>query len=230
MGKSVRRMSYRTFITYSGEDENLAQWIYDSLGRIVQIQPYKAEIYPDYGEDFKKRLQDELYESHFMVVLLTNNGIHSQWVNQEIVFAYALKTRLRPLYKGRPHIIPISQKQTELKGFITKDSIDILFLEDFSDFENVIANIIFTIRKYIPRGLEKRVLRALVTCSNCVDEEGLPFEYENFIPSHETIRKIMESDPQPLWAYSCPSCHTKNAIDARTFLPIRLSPENSASF
>ena len=223
-------MVYRTFIGYSSEDDDLAQYIHDSLGRIVQIQPYKAEIYPDYGEDFKKRLQNELYESHFMVVLLTNNGIRSQWVNQEIGFAYALKTRLRPLYIGQPHIIPISQKQTELKGFITKDSVDILFLEDFSFFEEVIANIIFTIRKYIPRGLEKGVVKTLVACSNCVDEEGLPFEYEGLLPSHETIRKITESEPQPLLAYSCPSCNTKNAIDARTFLPVRLSKENSASY
>lgn len=58
-------MIYRTFIGYSSEDDELAQYIYDSLDRIVQIQPYKAEIHPKYGEDFKEKLQNELYESHF---------------------------------------------------------------------------------------------------------------------------------------------------------------------
>lgn len=217
-------MSYRTFIGYSSEDDNLAQYIHDCLERIVQIQPYKAEIYPDYGEDFKERLQNELDNSHFMVVLLTNNGIRSQWVNQEIGYAYALKRRPRllPLLRGLPHIIPISESQTELKGFITKDSIDILFLDKYPSFELVIADIISTIRKCIPRGLKKGVLTTRVACSNCVDEEGLPFEYTGWIPSHETIRKIIRSLPhQPSFQYTCPRCQAENIIDIRTFLPIQ---------
>jgi len=214
-------MSYKTFIGYSSEDKNLAQYIHDCLERIVQIQPYLAEIYPSYGEDFKKTLQNELYNSKFMVVLLTNNGICSQWVNQEIGYAYALKKRPRllPALRDLPHIIPISENQTELKGFITKDTIDILFLDKYASFELVIADIISTIRNYIPRGLEKGMLTVRITCSNCANDEGLPFEYEGSIPSHETICKVIESDPQLLYEYICPSCNAKNVIDIRTFLP-----------
>jgi len=223
-------MTYQVFIGYSSEDNDKAQHIHDSLRRIVQIQPYKAEFYPDYGEDFKERILNKLYESYFMVVFLTANGTRSQWVNQEIGCAYALKKRLRPLYVELPHIIPISESQTELKGFITKDTIDILFLDKFPCFEDVMANVIFTIRKYIPRGLEKDVLSVYITCPNCINEEGLPFEYKDWIPSHETIYKVMMSDSQPLLAYSCPNCYTKTAVDARTFLPIRLSGVDFANY
>lgn len=214
-------MSYKAFIGYASEDNQYAQDIHDSLARIVQIQPYKAEIYLKYGEDFKQRIQNELHESYFMIVLLTDNGKNSQWVNQEIGFAFALKRRLMPRYAGLPHIIPISQKHVESKGLITKDSIDILFLEDFPSFEYVIANIILTIRSHIPRGLEEGLLKARITCSNYLDKSGLPLEYEALIPSSETIGRVIESQPKPFLGYRCPNCHTENVVDSRTFFPCK---------
>jgi len=216
-------VSYRTFIGYSSEDEKLAQYIHDCLGRIVQIQPYKAEIYLEFGEDSKKKLQNELDNSYFMIVLLTHKGMRSQWVNQEIGYAYALKKRLRllPARRDLPHIIPVSESQAKLKGFITKDTIDILFLDKYTSFELVIADIISTIRNYIPRGVEKGTLTMRITCSNCANAEGVPFEYEDFIPSHETICKAIELYPQPLYQYICPNCDAKNVVDIRTFLPVQ---------
>jgi hypothetical protein len=212
-------MSYKVFIAYAGEDDTSAQYIHDSLTRIVQLQPYKAEFYLEYGEDFKQRIQNELHESHFMIVLLTDNGRSSQWVNQEIGFAFALKRRLMPRYAGLPHIIPVSQKNVELKGLITKDSIDILFMENFPSFEYVMANIILAIRRHIPRGLEEGFLKTRITCSNCLDPSGLSFEYEALIPSSETIRRTIESREKPFLGYQCPKCQTENVVDSRTFFP-----------
>lgn len=209
-------MNHRIFIGYSSEDNDKAQYIHDCLDRIVQFKPYKAEMYKEYGEDFKKRLQRELYESHFMFVLLTENGKNSQWVNQEIGFAYALRFQR---HKDLPRIIPISHKQVELKGFITKDTIDFLFLDNFSSFEYVVANIILTIRRYIPRGLEEGVLKLRVTCFNCVDKKGFPYEYKKaLVPSVETLRKIFATHSQPILEYTCPHCKATNYVDARTFL------------
>jgi len=211
-------MSYRAFIGYSSEDEELAQYIHDCLGRIIQIQPYKAEIYLEFGEDSKKKLQNELDNSYFMVVLLTDRGMYSQWVNQEIGYAYALKRRLKPALRGLPHIIPISESQLKSKGFITKDTIDIIFLDKFP-LELVIANVVSTMRKHIPRGLEKGTLALRTTCSDCVDEENLPSEYESLMPSAETIYKTIELSPlQPFFEFPCPYCNAKNVIDIRTFL------------
>jgi len=218
-------MSYNVFIGYASEDDSFAQYIHDSLGRIVQIQPYKAEIYLEYGEDFKQRIQNELQKSHSMIVLLTDNGKNSQWVNQEIGFAFALRRRLLPRYAGLPHIIPISQKHVDLKGLITKDSIDILFMDNFQSSEYVMASLIFTIRRNIPRGLEKGILGVRIACSKCLDEHGLPFEYEAPILSAETINRAIAQGPKPLIGYTCPRCHNENFVDARTFLPAKRRAE-----
>ena len=218
-------MNYQVFICYSGEDNDKAQYIHDCLARMVQIIPYKAERYQAYGEDFKQRIQERLHESHFMIVLLTNNGKNSQWVNQEIGFAYALKRRTPQwIRKGLPHIIPISEKQVELKGFITKDTMDVLFQDNFPSYEYVVANIILTIRRYIPRGEEEGILHLRVTCSNCFDQKSFPYEYDDAkIPDIKTLLKIFEPDPQPTLYYTCPKCKAKNYVDARTFLPCEMA-------
>jgi len=218
-------MNYKVFIGYSSEDNDKAQYIHDCLGSIVQLLPYKAELYQAYGEDFKQRIQRQLEESYFMVVLLTNSGKNSQWVNQEIGYAYALKKRPRllPAQRDLPHIIPISESQLRLKGFITKDTMDILFLNNFPNFELIVANIILHIRQYIPRGIEEGFLRLRVTCSNCFDKKGFPYEYDNaLVPDVESIQKIVQSG-EPIVEYTCPKCKTKNLVDARTFLPLKLA-------
>lgn len=210
-------MNYqKVFIGYSNEDNEMAQYIHDCLGRIVEFLPYKAELYQEYGEDFKQRIQNELYESQFMIVLLTENGKSSQWVNQEIGFAHALKRR--PDRRELPRIIPISHRQVQLKGFVTKDTTDFLILDDFPSCEYVVANIIFTIRRYIPRGLEEGVLHLRLSCSKCVDEKGLPFEWVSAVPDNESMVKAVSSNKHFL-PYPCPRCRTDCLIDVRTFLP-----------
>jgi hypothetical protein len=60
-----------------------------------------------------------LDNSLFMVVLLTESGIKSQWVNQEIGYAHALQRKNK---EKPPFIIPVSRKNLELRGLITKDT------------------------------------------------------------------------------------------------------------
>jgi len=208
-------MDYKIFIGYSSEDNDKAQYIHDCLARIVEFIPYKAELYQEYGEDFKRRLQRELHESHFMIVLLTESGKNSQWVNQEIGFAYAL--RFQRHRKPTPHIIPISHREVQLKGFITKDTTDFLILDKFPSFEHVVASIILAIRRYIPRGLEEGVLKLRVTCFNCDDKKGFPYEWIAPLPLHEDIWKAIQSKKHWL-QYNCPQCNKINFVDIRTFL------------
>jgi hypothetical protein len=224
---------YKTFIAYAGEDGQTAQYIHDSLGNITQIQPYKAENYPDYGGEFKQRIQREIIDSIFMVALLTEKGKNSQFVNQEIGFATAVKAlryKFDPRNKELPIIIPVSKKNLELKGFITKDSNDILFIDDYDSIELVIANIILSIRTKIPKGLEGKTLTTRITCRECSDKDGLPFEYEGYIPDIHTIRNLILKN-EPLKS-ECPNCNSINLLDARTLFPINLvSPkENSTDY
>lgn len=147
---------------------------------------------------------------------MTENGKNSQWVNQEIGFAYALRFK-RPR-ELTPHIIPISHRQVQLKGFITKDTADFLILDHFSSFEYVVANIISTIRRYIPNGLKEGVLHLHIRCPNCVDERGLPYEWVSTIPDNESMMKAISLN-KSLLPYACPKCETKIIVDVRTFLP-----------
>lgn len=115
---------YYLFIGYSGEDKQHAEFIYQCLSQIAEIQPYLAEIVPNYGENFKKRILDFLDITNFMVVFLTQRGVESQWVNQEIGYAMAVKRKRQNL-----QVIPISLSNVKLRGLITKDSEDILFVD-----------------------------------------------------------------------------------------------------
>ena len=211
-------MNYTVFIAYSGADEKYASYIYSSLDRINEITPYKAEIFLNYGEDFKTRLEKALSDSTFMIVLLTEKGVSSQWVNQEIGYAQALKKR-KGMWSGLPHIIPISRTTVKLTGFITKDTIDILYIDKFQNFEYVMTNIILSIRIRILNGLRDNTLSYIVTCS-CYETKGsnLPFEYSVIIPSHDDIVKAIKSN-NLYREVECPRCQRKNYVDVRTFLP-----------
>jgi len=211
-------MAYKIFISYSAEDSKMAEYIYNCLSRIVEFIPYKAEIYQEFGKDFRERLQRELSDSFSMVILLTENGKNSQWVNQEIGYALALQERTEWGRSNEPHIIPISKEKVQLNGFITKHSTDILILEKYTSWEYVIADLITQIRLQIPRGLQGTALHFRITCFGCVDRKGFDYEYREYLPSHQDIHTAILSGKYFL-EYKCPKCGTPNSVDVRTFLP-----------
>lgn len=217
-------MNYNIFISYAGEDNNLAQLLHDSLGRIVQFRPYKAENYLSFEEGFKLRIQNEIINSSFMIVLLTEKGKSSQFVNQELGFALAVKTIRRNLKakfstnKDTPIIIPISQKNVNLKGFVTKDSDDILFLENYNSIELAIANVILSLRKSIPKGLEGKTLSLKISCPHCNGNTELPYVFEVYLPKIEVINNLVQKDKA--LKYDCPKCARSIRIDARTYVPL----------
>jgi hypothetical protein len=209
-------MSYKIFIAYSGEDEQIANYIYDCLSKIVQFQPYKSENFPDFGTNFIERIKKEIRDSYCMVVLLTEKSINNQWVNQEVGYAIAMQER----YGGKPYIIPISDSNLaiRLKGFISKDSVDILFMDKYLNWDYIIASIILFIRRLIPRGLEEGILNYKVKCQHCLDTKGLPFEYLVPIPEENVVRKIIEQN-QNLGS-ACPQCRNMNYANILTFQPL----------
>jgi hypothetical protein len=220
-------LRYNIFISYAGEDNNLAQLLYDSLGRIVQFSPYKAENYLSFQEGFKQRIEAAIIDSFFMIVLLTEKGKESQFVNQELGYALAVKFYNKAVVKAKldpnrdvPIIIPVSQKGIVLKGFITKDSDDLLFLENYASLEDLVAHITANLRYSI--GAEKsKILKIKVTCPECHDKEGLPLNYESYLPQVDFIWNLIK-DEQPL-EYVCPKCSRVTSLDPRTYLPLKFS-------
>jgi hypothetical protein len=81
-----------------------------------------------------------------------------------------------------------------------------------------VATLIFTIRKHVNRGLEAGVFHIKLRCTNCSGEAGLPYEWQEGIPDHESMVKAVDID-RPVVPYVCPRCRSEIKIDIRTMLP-----------
>ena len=198
------------FIAYSNEDEGPAKKIRDALRRIDEFKPYIAEDYQTPGENFKERIKSAIESCRYFIVFLTEYGVRSQWVNQELGYACAVKKKLEKNYR----IIPISKKAIALKGFITQDSEDLLFLDKF-DITVIIANIIRLIRTTIPGGLEEGSLNVKFACYTCKDR-GLPHLMIGQIPSHKFIFTAI-SEGMYVIKYPCDRCGKDVSLDIYTF-------------
>jgi hypothetical protein len=215
---------YNIFISYASADNNLAQLLCDSLGRIVQFKPYKAENYLSFDVGFKQRIQGAIINSFFVIALLTESGKSSQFVNQELGYALAvkfynkiIKAKLNP-NRDIPIIIPISRKNVDLRGFITKDSEDIIFLENYKSNELLVADIIFFLRKSIYKGFKGKTLDLNVYCSNCHDKKGLPTGFKVNLPEVEITNDLIRKNKA--LKCKCPMCGEIVSVNSRTYLPL----------
>lgn len=92
-------MAYKVFISHSTSDIGLVT----SLAHLLQkfgIDVFVANWYLSPGESLDKKVFDQIESSDCVVVLLTRNGIRSNWVQQEIGYS---------MQKNRP-VIPIVEQ------------------------------------------------------------------------------------------------------------------------
>lgn len=214
-------MSYVIFIAYSEEDEQYASYIHSCLERVVEFKPYKSENHLAPDLSFKERTKAMLRNSFCMVALLTENGLISQWVNQELGYAFGAQFANEIIdKKKRPFIIPVSNQAAaqKLRGFITKDSEDILFTDNYPNYDLVIADIILYIRNCIPGGLEGGKLNIRFECQHCHKESGVPFKYTLKIPSSTEIADAL-ANGKSVMNSPCPQCKNMNSVSLITFLP-----------
>jgi len=87
-------MAYKVFISHSTRDQGLVIALANILSNFG-INVFIAEWYLTPGERLDKKVFSEIDNSDCMVVLLTQNGIRSSWVQQEI--GYALSTNKIPI-------------------------------------------------------------------------------------------------------------------------------------
>lgn len=86
-------MAYRVFISHSTRDRGLVIALSNLLAKFG-VEVFVAEWYLTPGESLDKKVFGQIERANCMVVLLTKNGIRSNWVQQEI--GYAIKTH-KPL-------------------------------------------------------------------------------------------------------------------------------------
>jgi len=96
-------MAYKVFISHSSRDQGLVISLANLLSKFG-VEVFVAEWYLAPGERIDRKVFREIETSDCMVILLTQEGIRSTWVQQEI--GYALKT-------GR-HIIPLVEKGIDM--------------------------------------------------------------------------------------------------------------------
>jgi hypothetical protein len=95
-------MAYKVFISHSTRDRGLVINLANLLTKLG-VEPFVAEWYLGPGEQIDKKVFSQIEKADCMIVLLTRNGIRSNWVQQEVGYAI----------KNRKLIIPIVEKGVE---------------------------------------------------------------------------------------------------------------------
>jgi hypothetical protein len=90
---------YRIFFSHGSEDNYMARLLKK------QLETSGAYIFLDaveikYGDDFQKKVIDELSKVEELLVLLTPSSINRPWVHAEIGAALARKKRIVPVSYG----------------------------------------------------------------------------------------------------------------------------------
>lgn len=107
---------YKVFISHSTRDRGLVIGLANILSKF-QVNVSVAEWYLSPGQRLDKKVFKKIENSDCIIALLTQNGIRSNWVHQEI--GYAVKC-------GRP-LIPLVEKgitQKELASLEGKEYIE----------------------------------------------------------------------------------------------------------
>lgn len=93
------KLAYKVFISHSTRDQGLVISLANLFTKFG-VKVFVAEWYLAPGEPLDKKVFKQIQESDCVVVLLTRNGIRSNWVQQEIGYS---------LQRNKP-VIPIVEK------------------------------------------------------------------------------------------------------------------------
>ncbi len=89
-------MPYKVFISHSSRDQGLVISLANLLSKFG-VEVSVAEWYLAPGESIDTKVFREIDTSNCVVVLLTQEGVRSTWVQQEIGYALKIPKRIIPL-------------------------------------------------------------------------------------------------------------------------------------
>jgi nucleoside 2-deoxyribosyltransferase len=96
-------MAYSVFVSHSTRDFRIVS----ALARVLSqfgIRPFLAEWYLTPGQRLDKKVFREIDTAHCVVVFITQNGLRSTWVQQEIGYAIRAGKPIIPIVEvGIPH-------------------------------------------------------------------------------------------------------------------------------
>lgn len=191
------KKKYQVFICYSEDDIEFVEMLYESLNRISEIIPYVAGLYRLSGKELKDRIKEEIIASDFIVVLLTHNGIKSQWVNQEIGFACA--------HHNDVNIIPVREEGVTIKAFLEGKEWTSFHRDDY---ELTIAHIIYDLRIRIPKELHIKL-----RCPICSSED------EYLLAEQSLINKVIKEKKGRVIIQECTICRNPDMYKCIAYNP-----------
>jgi len=92
-------MAYKVFISHSTRNQGLVISLSNLLSKFG-VEVFVAEWYLAPGERIDKKVFEQIEGSDCVVVLLTRNGIRSNWVQQEIEYSLQRKPVIPLVEKG----------------------------------------------------------------------------------------------------------------------------------
>jgi len=112
-------MKAKIFLSYSELDKNKLKALRSAVKKRQDLDPIIVSERRKVGQSLADKVKECMQEADCLIPILTRKSINSQWVNQEIGFAEALKMP----------IVPLVEKDllNKLKGFIHKQ-IDLPFV------------------------------------------------------------------------------------------------------
>ena len=103
-------MAYTVFLSHSIEDTRIVDEIRRDLTE-MEVDVYVAEYNPEPGKPLSEKVINGIKRSDWFLVLLTDVGVRSPWVNQEIGVAKAFNKMIIPMVE--------KEIETKIKGMLT---------------------------------------------------------------------------------------------------------------
>ncbi|HCC69180.1 MAG TPA: hypothetical protein DEP99_04765 [Nitrospiraceae bacterium] len=114
------KMAYKVFISHSTRDRGLVIALANLFTKFG-VEVFVAEWYLTPGEPLDKKVFAQIEKADCIVILLTKNGLRSNWIQQEI--GYAIKNR-KPL-------IPLVEKGTDPRDLAALQSKEYIEYDPF---------------------------------------------------------------------------------------------------
>lgn len=105
-------MKAKIFLSYSEFDKNKVKALRNAMKKRDGIEPIVVSERRKVRQSLADKVKECMQEADWLIPILTRKSIGSQWVNQEIGFAEALKIQIVPLVE--------ESLLDKLKGFIHK--------------------------------------------------------------------------------------------------------------
>ena len=191
--------TFKVFISHAtAEDGNLVNWMADALDRL-HIRAYVYERYLMGGRNRFELIKSMILACPYFLVVLTKDGIRSQWVNQEIGYAVGMGKNLIPIIE----VDNFTGRRLDSKGFIElHDSINYYRNKDIE----LMADVIYTLKNYL--SFEGKWRDSIFLSCKCGNE----FEGQlQFSRNWEIFLSNTTQAPFEIW-WPCDICQRKITI------------------